>query len=299
MSKNNTGLRPTEEAVKMGKHYQDLINRVGPEYAALIVGHEGEGKFSGGAYYYQKTHATDVASTATDRTQMGARESFKEAQLARGWRQYGSFRDAKYAELIERGLTTFDDPGAEDLKEDMEIIELMLTERYMPDGTINPDYNEEWEKEFNTLDKGKYDRTAGDLWEVVNDPEIWAKAVNPDGTFGIRSEIASLRTYLGYRRAMQIQLFERNAAGGSDDMTAQSNSDLKASWDALVVRLIEQDTRFSALHSRWFATDMGFSRSTQVEEESVTGTLTGMDAGSLTSEPGSGDFMDVLEAGAI
>ena len=57
MSKNNSGLRPTAESVKMSKYYQDLVDKVGPEFAGLIVGDEGDGVYSEGAYFYQKTHS--------------------------------------------------------------------------------------------------------------------------------------------------------------------------------------------------------------------------------------------------
>jgi len=190
------------------------------------------------------------------------------------------------SQLFDRGLTSFDDEGAEDLKSMKKGIQMMLTEQYLPDGSENPFYNEAWEKEFSSLDKGKYDRTAYKLQEIVDDPEMWAKSVNEDGTVGMRSDIYTLRTYLAYRKEMQKALLIRKLNGGSDDPTAESNYDLKNSWDTFVMSLIEADTRFSWVHSRYFSTDMGFNMDTILSPESQR-TLEESDA-SLVGEEATG-----------
>lgn len=267
MSKNNTGLRPTAESVKMSKYYKDLIEKIGPEYAGLIVGAEGDGTYSEGAYFYQKTHASDVASNTTQRANMSAREAFEETQKSRGWMQYNSYMDNLNAQLFDRGLSTFDDEGAEDLKDTKQALVKVLTSQRLPDGAENAFYNEAWEKEFNSMDRGKYDRTAFNLEQIVQDPELWSKAVNEDGTVGMRSDIYTLKTYLEYRKQMVVQLASRDSEGGSADITAQSNYDLKNSWDDMVMKLIESDTKFSWVHSRYFATDMGFNMDVKYTEE--------------------------------
>lgn len=300
MSKNNTGLRPTQESVKMSKYYQDLIDKVGPEYAGLIVGDEGDGVYSEGAYFYQKTHSAAISSTDTQRSNMSAREAWDKTNLARGWQQYNNMLAEVNSQLFDRGLTTFDDPGAEDLKAKKKGIVMMLTEQYLPDGTTNPFYNEAWEKEFSSLDKGKYDRQAFKLQQVVSDPELWAKAVGPDGTVGIRSDIYSLATYLAQRQQMNKALMIRKMNGGSDDPTAQSNYDLKNSWDKFVMELIEADTKFAWVHSRWFATDMGFNLDTildpdaQKRLEESDASIIGEQA---TGYQGSPDMFTMLEEG--
>lgn len=297
MSKNNTGLRPTAESVTMSKYYQDLIEQVGPEYAGLIVGHEGDGTYSEGAYFYQKTHASDVASNVTQRTTMSAREAFEESQKSRGWMQYRTYMDNLNAQLFDRGLNTFDDEGAEDLKDTKQALVRVLTQQRYSDGGENPFYNEAWEKDFSSMDRGKYDRTAFDLEKIVQDPELWAKAVGADGTVGVRSDIYTLKTYLEYRKQMAVTLASRDSEGGSADITAQSNYDLKNSWDDMVMRLLESDTKFSWIHSRYFATDMGFSMDVKYTEEQQAAmaasdaTVIGQQAVTQQDQPGMFDVM--------
>ena len=297
MSKNNSGLRPTAESVTMSKYYQDLIEQVGPEYAGLIVGHEGDGTYSEGAYFYQKTHASDVASNVTQRTTMSAREAFEESQKSRGWMQYRTYMDNLNAQLFDRGLSTFDDEGAEDLKDTKKALVEVLTNQRFADGGENPFYNEAWEKDFSSMDRGKYDRTAFDLEKIVQDPELWAKAVGQDGTVGVRSDIYTLKTYLEYRKQMAVTLASRDSEGGSADITAQSNYDLKNSWDDMVMRLLESDTKFSWIHSRYFATDMGFSMDVKYTEEQQAAmaasdaTVIGQQAVTQQDQPGMFDVM--------
>ena len=276
MSKNNTGLKPTEEAVYASKYYKDLINKVGPEWAGLVVGAEGEGKYSNGAYYYEKTHAADASSSMTMRTQMSAREAYDESQKSLGWRQYKSYMNDLYSQLFSRGLQSFDDEGAEDLKSQKQSLVKTLSDPQILDenGKMvdNPYYNKAWSAEFNSLDKNYYDRAAASLRQIVNDPELWSKAVNPDGTVGVRSDIYTLRTYLSYRDDVKKALIMRNNADGSDDINAASNADIKQQWNALVIKLVESDTKFGDLQSRYLSRDMGFDQET-VQQEQQAGTL--------------------------
>lgn len=274
MSKNNSGLRPTAESVKMSKHYQDLIGNLGPEWAGAVVGSEGDGVYSDGAFYYQKSHSVDPASNTPDRSNMSAREAMDAAKIDRGWKQYNASMDEINADLFDRGLASYSDAGAEDLDAKRKAtIEILTTPSI--DGVENPWYNEAWTREFGKMDKAKYDINAQKWSAIVSDPEIWAKAALPDGTVGQRSDVYSMKTYLTYRAQMQAVLAQRDQEGGSADITAQSNNDLKTSWDDMVMSLMEQDTKFSWVHSRYFATDMGFNLDQKADEEEQYNLLNG------------------------
>lgn len=260
MSKNNTGLRPTAESVEMSQYYKGLIDKVGPEYAGVIVGAEGEGKYSNGAYFYQKTHSAAPGVLENQRETLGAREAWAEAQTALGWKQYTGAVNELYSQLFDRGLASFSDNGAEDLKGIRDAIVDVFTRSETPDGEANKYYNASWAKEFGTLDKTKYDRRAADMHKIVTDPEMMMKMMPmQDGTLGIRSDLVRLSQYLDQRRNFQKALAIRAASGGSDDPLADSNIDIKDQWDLFVLGLIQQDTKFSWLHTRWFSGDMGFN----------------------------------------
>ena len=276
LSKNNSGLKPTAEAVHMSKYYQDLITKVGPDYAGLIVGSDQEGKYSNGAYHYELTHATDPASGKPMREKMSARDALAQANLAKGWMQYKSQMNTIYSQLYAAGFQSFDDPGAEDLKLQKQAAVAVLSEPQIVDenGELkdNPYYNADWSKAYNQLDVNYFDRQAVNLKQIVNDPEIWSKAVNPDGSVGMRSDIYWLKSYLNYRDDAKRALLLRKAAGGSNDINAQENADIKGQWNSMVVSMIQQSTTFGDLFTRYLSRDMGFDQNT-VQEQQTAGTL--------------------------
>jgi hypothetical protein len=304
LSKNNSGLKPTVESVQMSKYYQDLVTKTGPEWAGLIVGAEGEGAYSKGAFYYEKTHAADPATGTTMRSKMSAREGLEQANLARGWQQYNSEMNRIYSELYSAGFQSFDDEGAEDIKAQKQALVQVLSSPQLLDeqGNLadNEYYNESWSKAYNSFDLNYYDRAIPQLKQIVDDPEIWSKAVNPDGSKGVRSDIYTLKTYLSYRDDAKRALLMRKASEGSDDINAQSNADIKSQWDSMVLELIQSDTRFGDLFNRYLSRDMGYDKQT-VQEEAAAGTLEEFqgDTGEATGA-GQQSIFDVLaEQGAF
>jgi hypothetical protein len=261
-SKNNTGIKPTKEGWYMSKYYQDLIDTMeDPRYASVIVGSEGEGEYSQGAYYLQSQTAAQTGGRAKQREKLDAKDAWRKAQASLGWQQYTALNADVQAQLIARGLTSFDSKGAKDLKAKRDANISVLTAQYNPDGTENSYYNRAWEQEFSQLDKGMYDRRALDFQKIADDPGLRAKAFDKDGNpGGQRSEIARLGDYLEARRKVTQELYRRDKAGGSDDINAKKNLDLKQMFSYFTNDLIEQDTRFGYLHARWFPTDMGYGR---------------------------------------
>lgn len=275
LSKNNAGLRPTVNGVKMSQHYQDLIAKVGEKYAGLIVGDEGEGTYSQGAYFYQKTHATDPSAGHTERSMMSPQEALKAANLSKGWQQYKAMMNDTYAKLYAAGFTSFDDPGAEALKREKQAVVKVLGDPQTLDdnGNLvnNPYYNAEWSEAYNSLDVNYYDRQARDFKQIVNDPELWAKAEIGHGAVG-RSDIYWLKTYLNYRDDAKRALVMRDLAGGSADINAKENIDIKTAWNSMVVQMIQKSIGFGNLFHRYLSRDMGFDQAT-VTEQQQTGTL--------------------------
>jgi hypothetical protein len=332
LTKNNSGLQPTTNAVKMSQHYQDLVNKVGPEYAGLIVGLEGEGTYSQGAVYYERNHPVDPASTTTARSFMSAREALDQAKLSQGWQQYKSFTNGLYAQLFQRGLTSFSDSGAEDLDAQRQALvtvlsspqlpadQLMTAEQALgatefqpgqnpnaqsiglelPEGhqligtkgeaqgsqnmVANPFYNAQWAQAWDTQDKGMYDRRVAAFKQIVADPELQMKMWNPDGSPGIRSDLAGLTNYLTYRDDLSQALADRKAAGGSSDITSSSNADLKSQWDALVTNLIQQNTKFGDLFARYLSRDMGYDQAV-VQQQQALGTIPQFTGNAATQSP--------------
>lgn len=264
MTKNNSGLAPTQNAVKLSQQWQNLINETGGQYAGLIVGDaQNSGTYSNGAYYYEQNTPMAAGSTQTMRQSLSARDAWKQVNTNKGWAQYDQGLQALNAQLIQRGLRSFSDPGAKDLNETRKNLLLVLTSKYNADGTANPNYNPDFADAYATMDTNKYNQTANDLEKVVDDPQMWAKAYDAkSNTVGQRSDIYTLKSYLSAREAVQQALAVRQGQGGSSDINANSNQDLRLQFEMLTNQLIEQDTKFQSIHTRYFANDMGYNNST-------------------------------------
>lgn len=252
-SENKSGLPPTKRAVELSQKHADLIAQF-PELGPLIVGPEGNGPFSPEAYVYQLTTPVTPGGPEAQRTKMSADEAMKENHRRAGWARFSQVMNDLRAQLHARGLVSFEDEGAEDLRETKTGLSKLMSLPTLPDGNANPYYNAEWAEEFGTFSPGKYDRLMPALEAVANSD--LADGAN-------RSDLRVLREYLQMRRGVQRLLFERNLAGGSAALTAASNADLRTGWARWVDARIERDTRFGDLHSRYLSRDLGVD----VEEE--------------------------------
>lgn len=261
-SKNNTGIQPTNEGWYMSKYYQDLIDKMDdPSYASVIVGSEGEGQYSQGAYYLQTQTSAQTGGRTMQREKMDAREAWTKGQVALGWQRYTALQADVQAQLIARGLKSFDDRAARDLKAKRDANIQILASPTLKDGSANPYYSQAWYDEFQKTDKGAYDARARNFQLIADDPGLRSRAFDSQGNpGGTRSEIARLGDYLEARKKVEAELARRDATmkSGSKDINAKSNKDLKNMFTLFTNDLIEQDTRFAYLHSRWFATDMGY-----------------------------------------
>lgn len=251
-SKNDSGIPSTVRAAELSKKYADLIG-ANPELGALIVGPEGKGPFSPEAYSYQLNTPLVPGGSEMQRTKMSATDALAENQRRLGWSKYTKMVTQLTAELHSRGLRSFNDKGAEDLKQQKSNFTQLWSQPLYPDGSVNPYYNAEWSKDYSTLDPLKYDRLIPGLTDLSRS----ALADLPD-----RTDLRTLQTYLGGRQSLNQELQRRKAQGGDKTITAKSNLDLANKWALFVDNLIEGDTRFGELHSRYLARDMNYDGST-------------------------------------
>lgn len=250
-SKNESGIPATKKAVALEKKYGDLI-AANPELGALIVGPEGSGPFSPEAYSYQLNHPVTPGSAEMQRTKMSADEAMQENKRRLGWSKFTAVMNGLTATLHNRGLKSFADKGAEDLKATKAAVVQLFGSPTLPDGSANPFYNDAWSKDYNTLDPLKYERLIPGLEKVASS----RLATDPN-----RSDLRVLQTYLVGRQAVTQALAARNKAGGSAVITAKANADLLDAWQHWVDGLVESDTRFGDLHSRYLARDLGYDAS--------------------------------------
>ncbi|HEY1158422.1 MAG TPA: hypothetical protein VGE95_19325, partial [Arthrobacter sp.] len=165
-------------------------------------------------------------------------------------------QNAVTARLHSAGFESFEDEGAEQFKAMRSGISKVLGDPLLPDGQENPFYNEQWSKDFYTIDPKRYDRLIPGLTAIANSDLAQQKN---------RSDLRRLQEYLGYRKALTATLATRDKQGGSLSLKAKSNSDLAVVWGRIVDALVESDTRFGDLYHRYLSRDLGVDL--ELEEE--------------------------------
>lgn len=255
LSKSNSGMPATMGSVKFQQKYQGLIDELDdPSLARLIEGGMTGDEFSKTAYVYQLTNEIQTGSGVMGREKLNPKEAMDRQEADRGWYQFNKSMTGLQAKLFERGLSSFDDDGAADLRS-MRAGYISVLSKPEIDGKPNPYYNEAWSKQYLTVDPLRMDRKIADMRKIVNDPSL-QQASNS----GLRTDIGSLAMYIRQRDTINGALAIREKRGGSADINAQKNEDLRRIMAGYSDALIEADTRFGELHNRYLHSDMGYNK---------------------------------------
>lgn len=258
LTKANSTVPSTTGSLKAMEKYRELLANVDPELGGLIVGPEGKGPFSQTAYHYQLETGTMTGDPM--REKMSPEELLREMNRKRGWYEYNKAMLSLQADMFDAGFQSPEDRGAEVFAETKANIVALLTSPRNLDGSENPHYNREWEEDYNTQDRGFYDRRAHDMQKVVDYFDIMGAIEEEDGngnSIVYRADIYGLRQYLANRRQVERVLFARNEKGGSDDINAKDNADVKDAFILATIDLMEKYIPFAELHNRYLARDMG------------------------------------------
>lgn len=263
LSKNNGGLPATDAAVRADAAFMELRDSLqDPALMRLIAGPYAEGSFSPGAYYYQLNTPVQSGSDVMQRDKLTARQAFEKSKQDEGWYQYNKVMLSLQQQLFARGLNSYEEAGAEDLLNKKRLLPTIMGMEKLDDGRDNPFYNPMWKKDFDTVDRGAYERRVKDMWKIVNNPVMQAMANE-----GSRTDIIVLRQYLLTREAVNKELAKRAAAGGAATITAKANADLRDAFNRATNSFIEKDTRFGELHNRYLSRDMGYDKDYRDEED--------------------------------
>lgn len=232
-------LPATLEAFYASDKYKDLIAD-DPDAAALIVAPYRSANFSPTVYAQQLAGG--------ERSIADARDVMDRAQANAGWAQYDKYMNQIRASMLQSGFNSFDQKGAEEFNAMRKGLVMALTQSTLPDGTPNTMYNEQFAKNFLTIDKSKDDRMANVMSKLVTEESLMK-----DKT---RQDMQGLGIYMDNRNELQRALAARAAEGGSSDINAKSNLDLKLQFHGTVNALVESNTMFQSLHDRFLGHDM-------------------------------------------
>lgn len=228
---NVGGIAPTVEGYRGFEKYKDLIRQM-PDMGSLIVG-DTTGQYSSSVQQWMLSNQIGPGQKEGLREVRSPEQGVRDAEVQRGWEEYRKLANAVDAALAERGLRSVRSKAAEDIKTKRDVVLHRLMAQY-------PAFGEE----FGTFDRSKADRRVDFMTKLVQDPRV-----------ADRPGFKSLIQYLALRKIVVNELAQREAAGGSQNLQAKKNDDLRIKFEVITGRMAQQDTAFSDLHTRWLSSD--------------------------------------------
>lgn len=241
LSKNDYSVAPNIATEQNLKKYPDLVDAVAgvdPSMVGALFNKPGE--FSDQAYGWQLSNSPQYGSTGNYRDKATPQQAQEKLDASVGWNQYLKLLNTLDVIKASRGLGPTDS-----LPDDLQFMKSQWVQSHMYDGEGN--YSA-WYKDYSTRDDLSTAKRAQALQLALDNPQWSADyASNP-------MWVAAGR-YLGMRQTLTAILQVRDAAGGSDDIAAQSNADIARMWVSFTTGLAESNTDWSDFYHRYFESD--------------------------------------------
>jgi hypothetical protein len=236
-SKVNDGVAATYESEAAREKYRELVEAY-PDLGALIVGEEGAGNgaaFIRSIYERQFREEVSVGDPRTRREMLPLNVVATDPDRRLGWLKFSRFNDWLTDQMDRAGVTNLSVKKAQPLLEIKQAFVEDLAEKHPA-----------WYLDYSDIDDNKWVSRMEGLRAIVENgpPELTN-----------RPDIRGLRSYLGARTRIEQILAARKAAGGSGNLGANANADVRATWETITLSLSERNLAFSDLYSRWLEND--------------------------------------------
>jgi hypothetical protein len=227
------GVPSTIEGWREYNKHKDLIAEH-PELGSIIVGDDAWSAPYSQAVANWEAHTRLPGSAENLRALRSPNEVIEDPQVRLGWLEFHKFMLAINAEMDARGVSRITDKGAADLQQ------------------LKKDYIQNnlrvklpaWYDSYSNWDMDASSKRAEALSQIADAPSL---ADRPD--------IAGLREYLAGRKDFTAELAARKAIGGSGDLRAKSNDDLRQTWEGWSSELVLRNPSFQGIYDRYLAND--------------------------------------------
>jgi hypothetical protein len=242
LSKTPGGLEANVQTVRNLKKYGNLMAAAeasdNPELIGFLANDfDGQYTFSQAAYQWQYRKGAYPGSKNTYRQNRNPAELVRDANVKRGWTEFGRIMDGIDAFKIQNGIASDRDPR---LANHLEAKRLWVK--------ATAEVNFDWYSEYISPDRGKYERRARVLETALQD-KAWMTAN------GNRPVVKSLAVYLDVRKKIAAVLAQRDRLGGSASLEAKSNADIADVFGAIKTQLVAESPEFGEFFNRYFIND--------------------------------------------
>ncbi|MEV7908358.1 hypothetical protein, partial [Streptomyces anulatus] len=237
-SRNVSGIPANIESWQKSQRVKDLAAKA-PDIFASAVGITDNDRrgFSDAVYNAQFAEVFNPGTGEHWREANNPYDYARQAEAGQGWRLWRKGMDMLRAELDRRGVKTFTDPAAKDLRDVKRSLAANIAEQYPA-----------WGVEYLNPDKTVLSQRIAQAATVAGDDRLKGDVK--------RTDIQRLDWYVKGRDAIAKTLRERELAGGSKDLSAKANADLYEIWDKFRDLLAQDNTAFQELWlDRYFSND--------------------------------------------
>jgi hypothetical protein len=256
LSKNPTGVQSSVQAIENIKKYDGLVGelaKIDPKLVGLIVNDPSGYEFSQASYDYLYGKKVSPDSPEKFLSSQSPAEAQKKTDAEKGWIKYNQLMDIIDTELKNRGLTSTQEKGAEDLAAIKSSIleDLAVKKDSTGKPVLNPITNQleqtAWWDDYLDSDGSKTNRVILGLGKIL-DPKNKFISVNADNPTW-----KSVKAYMEFRKIVAAELISRE----TKSITAKANNDVKMLYDAMVSKLKNDDKLgFAYIYDRFLSQDL-------------------------------------------
>jgi hypothetical protein len=259
LSSNPTNVQSSVQAVNNIKKFDGLVGelvKVDPRLVGLVVNDFSGYEFSQAAYDY--LYGKRIASDSPEKflSSQSPADAQKRNEAEKGWIQFNRIMDAVDNELQDRGLSSTQQKGAEDLAAIKAAVIRKLAIKTDADGKpeVNPKTGQfvqtAWYDDYLDSDGSKTNRVIVGLEKILSD-EKFIKSNRNNPTW------KSVSAYLDIRKAIAAELAKREVKS----IGAKKNIDLKMIYDGTVNKLKQDDKLgFAYVYDRFLSQDLVYDK---------------------------------------
>jgi hypothetical protein len=259
LSSNPTNVQSSVQAVNNIKKYEGLVSdlvKVEPRLVGLITNNFAGYEFSQAAYDYLYGKRVSPDSPQKFLSSQSPADAQKRNEAEKGWIQYNRLMDIIDNDLQDRGLTSIQQKGAEDLAfiKAEEIRKLAVKTDTDGKPVVNPKTGQieqtAWYDDYLDSDGSKTNRVILGLGAILTDKKFIENNKN-------NPTWKSVSAYLDLRKAIAAELASRKVKS----ITAKANIDIKLIYDGTVNKLKQDDKLgFAYVYDRFLSQDLVYDK---------------------------------------
>lgn len=247
LSKNPTGSQASMDDVKNAKRYTGLIADIADDNAylvGLVTKGSGPAKYNPTAYWWQTETAIAPGTPERFRSKQDPQEAQKQNAAREGWAKYRRAMVVLDAHLDKRGLTSFQQSGAEDLAFAKQTVIQQLATTKDPETGASTGEVSPWYEDYRDVDGTKSAKTIAGFKKIISN-DAFMKDNGNDPTW------KSVTLYMKIRDNIATSL--KGRASGNID--AKQNQDLRMVLDYYINQLKAGDLEFANIYDRFLSQD--------------------------------------------